>query len=79
MIEYFGYPAEAHTITTPDGYILEMHRIPFGVKQSTGPKTPVLVQHGILCSSADYVINFPYQSLGLLNFLTFFPLNKVIL
>lgn len=64
MIQYFGYPVEIHTITTSDGYIIEIHRIPFGLKTSEGPKTPVIIQHGILCSSADYVINFPYQSLG---------------
>jgi len=64
MIEYFGYPAETHSITTEDGYILDIHRIPFGLTTSEGPKTPVMVQHGILCSSADYVLNFPYQSLG---------------
>lgn len=64
MIEYFGYPAEIHQLTTPDGYILQFHRIPHGIVETTGPSTPVMVQHGMLSSSADFVTNFPNQSLG---------------
>ncbi|KAK6023335.1 ab-hydrolase associated lipase region, partial [Ostertagia ostertagi] len=26
IIEHWGYPAEIHTVTTEDGYILELHR-----------------------------------------------------
>ncbi|XP_044254846.1 lipase 3-like [Tribolium madens] len=50
-----GYPAESHYVTTEDGYILTIHRIP-------GPKTgerggqPVFLQHGLLSSSADWII-----------------------
>lgn len=64
MIEYFGYPAETHKVTTQDGYILELHRIPHGIVETEGPRTPVMVQHGLFSSSADFVINFPNQSLG---------------
>ena len=28
LIESYGYPFEAHTVTTKDGYILTLHRIP---------------------------------------------------
>lgn len=30
LIQVRGYPAEVHHVTTDDGYILEMHRIPHG-------------------------------------------------
>ncbi|XP_012231415.1 lipase 3 [Linepithema humile] len=51
MIRKAGYPAEAHIALTEDGYLLTLHRIP-GSKNSP----PVLLQHGLLCSSADWVI-----------------------
>jgi len=64
MLEYFGYPAETHHYTTEDGYIIGLHRIPGGRNETEGPKTPVLLWHGLLCSSADWVVNFPNESLG---------------
>nr|CAD7603633.1 unnamed protein product [Timema genevievae] len=30
LIAKKGYPAETHTVTTEDGYILTLHRIPYG-------------------------------------------------
>ena len=30
MHNYGGYPAETHWVTTDDGYILTIHRIPYG-------------------------------------------------
>lgn len=46
-------------MTTEDGYILTLYRIP-------GPKgaQPVLIQHGLLSSSADWVVMRPGHSLG---------------
>ncbi|GAB6021355.1 hypothetical protein CHUAL_003963 [Chamberlinius hualienensis] len=64
MIQYFGYPVETHVLTSPDGYIIQIFRIPYGLTRSDGPRTPVMIQHGLLCSSSDWVINFPHQSLG---------------
>ncbi|XP_024882714.1 uncharacterized protein LOC112461630 [Temnothorax curvispinosus] len=52
MIRKAGYPAEAHVIQTKDGYLLTLHRIPGDKDQP-----PVLLQHGFLCSSADWVIS----------------------
>lgn len=58
LITYWGYPAETHPITTSDGYILGLHRIP-------NPGAPaVFLQHGIEDSSATWVMNDPGQSLG---------------
>jgi lysosomal acid lipase/cholesteryl ester hydrolase len=58
MIKRQGYPVEVHHVTTDDGYILEMHRIP-------NPGKPVIfLQHGLLCSSADWVMMGPDAGLG---------------
>ena len=69
MIAKTGYPSETHEIITEDGYILNMHRIPFG-KQSPledGVKKPAIyLQHGLLCSSADWVMWTEEKSLGVL-------------
>lgn len=52
MITREGYPAEAHVVTTDDGYLLTLHRIP-GAPGSL----PIFIQHGFLGSSADWVIS----------------------
>lgn len=58
IIKKHGYPLERHRITTEDGYILEIHRIPHGLRNSQEKNKPVvLLQHGLLCSSADWVNN----------------------
>lgn len=65
IIEEYGYTAETHTVQTDDGYLLTLHRIPYG--KNCGPENsrgPVLVQHGLLCSSADWVVMGPQQGLG---------------
>ena len=66
LIEFWGYPSESHWVTTEDGYILGMHRIPHGInyKQHSGPKPVVLLQHGLEDSSSTWVINSPEESLG---------------
>jgi hypothetical protein len=71
MIAKMGYPAETHEVITEYGYILQMHRIPFGKKSPLveGVEKPVvLLQHGLLCSSADYVMGIPEKSLGELTY-----------
>lgn len=58
LIKSKGYPAEAHDVTTQDGYILTIHRIP-------NPNKPaVFLQHGLLDGSHTWVMNYPNQSLG---------------
>jgi len=62
-----GYPCETHMVVTEDGYILNMHRIPWGKHGNTADvKPPVLLQHGLMCSSEDWVINPPGQALAFL-------------
>lgn len=65
MIRKAGYPAEAHIVQTKDGYLLTLHRIPGDKSQP-----PVFLQHGFLCSSADWVIPGKDKGLGttLINF-----------
>ena len=59
LIAKYGYPAEVHTVTTDDGYILTMHRI----RGKPGAQ-PFFLQHGLVDSSAGYVIMGPNVSLG---------------
>lgn len=70
LIRYWGYPAESHDVETEDGYILTVHRIPhgrkhFGENESLRKSRPVFfLQHGLLCSSSNWVTNLPRESLG---------------
>lgn len=61
-----GYPAETHTVTTADGYILTMHRIPYSPTSNSTetPRPVVFLQHGLLSSSVDWVIMGPGKGLG---------------
>lgn len=59
MIRKDGYPAEAHVVLTNDGYLLTMHRIP---GKSGSPA--IFLQHGVLGSSADWVLTGKGNSLG---------------
>ncbi|XP_033306103.1 lipase 1-like [Bombus bifarius] len=61
MIRKAGYPAEAHVTLTEDGYLLTMHRIP------GKPGSPaIFLQHGLLGSSADWVVSGKGKSLAYL-------------
>jgi len=68
MIARQGYPAETHLVITDDCYHLQMHRIPYGKGQNEtekqGKRPAVYLQHGLLCSSADWVMGIPQKSLG---------------
>jgi len=65
MIKAEGYPIENHYVTTSDGYILNLHRIPHGKDPNKKKKdTPVYLQHGLLCSSADWIVLGPQRSLA---------------
>ena len=92
LITSKGYPAETHYVTTGDGYILGLHRIPHGRRsranstESTGlrtyplrvpcsmvqlhlcyPSGPVVfLQHGLLGSSTDWLVNLENESFAYL-------------
>lgn len=58
LLRAYNYPAEEHSVTTEDGYVLEMHRVP-------NPGRPaILVMHGMLSSSADFVLMGPTVALA---------------
>ena len=60
MISDYGYPVEVHEYTTEDGYINTLHRIPRGTADRA-----VFLQHGLLGTSADFVMGAPHKSLGI--------------
>lgn len=60
MIREEGYQAEEHTVITEDGYLLKTHRIP---GKSEAPS--VLLQHGLLSNSFDFVVMGKNKSLGI--------------
>ncbi|TKR62928.1 hypothetical protein L596_026827 [Steinernema carpocapsae] len=63
IINRWGYPAEIYTTTTEDGYILELHRIPYGRAGPTNGTRPVVfMQHGLECSSTNWAANLPNES-----------------
>ncbi|ROT79547.1 triacylglycerol lipase [Penaeus vannamei] len=92
IIQARGYPAQTHHVTTSDGYVLELHRIPRGRGAAGGARASTLsmsslqnkifnrgknssintkengkvvfLQHCLLCSSADFVMNDPDQALA---------------
>ncbi|KAG6572522.1 putative lipase [Phytophthora cinnamomi] len=65
-----GYAVETHKVTTSDGYILTMHRLPKSYDESQSGtaaatnKPAVLLQHGIIESSFAWVCNYRNQSLA---------------
>lgn len=62
MVEEQGFKFEQHEYTTEDGYINTLHRV---VKPGTIYFTKtVFLQHGLLGSSADFVIGTKKNSLG---------------
>ncbi|XP_037024933.1 lipase 3-like [Bradysia coprophila] len=57
LVRRRGYPCEIHRFQNKDGYIIEMHRIP-GSSSSPAKfgKTVAYLQHGLLDSSATWVM-----------------------
>ncbi|GLV35301.1 uncharacterized protein CBL_01549 [Carabus blaptoides fortunei] len=60
VITRHKYPLEVYNVTTQDGYILQVFRIPRGkynVNTTIKSRQPIFLQHGIFVSCSVYVIN----------------------
>lgn len=67
LIRDRGYPLEEHYVTTSDGFILNLQRIPHGRSKNSASKTNkpvVFLQHGLTMDSTNWVLNGPTDSLG---------------
>lgn len=64
MVTPLGYPWSAYTTTTQDNYVLKLFRIQAKNTQITSGKPVVFLQHGLLDSSDDWVINTEQFSFG---------------
>lgn len=66
MIRNHGYPCEIHHFTTDDGFILEYHRVPHGIrnKDSHKKRPPLILMHGIIFSSVQDFGLGPKKGLG---------------
>ena len=60
IIESRGFIAKSYYVTTDDGYVLTLHRIvnPLLINKTLKLK-PVILQHGLIASSTDFIINSP--------------------
>ncbi|XP_017000314.2 lipase 3-like [Drosophila takahashii] len=64
IIAGHNYPVETHTVTTRDGYILEMFRIPSSnLCGRNGTKSVVLINHGMTGSADSHLLNGPNDGL----------------
>ncbi|XP_047938809.1 triacylglycerol lipase 2-like [Salvia hispanica] len=65
IVKTQGYSCEEHKVTTKDGFILSLQRIPMGRSGTKGgPKPPVLLQHGLISDATTWLDLSPDESLG---------------
>lgn len=57
LVSKYQYPMESHKVTTDDGYILQLFRVQAKGSGISAGKEPVLVQHGLLDSADNFVVN----------------------
>lgn len=62
MVEAQGLVLEKHEVTTKDGYILGLYRIPGTLGQSAQGKPPVLMVHGLSCDMVSWVYAGPSKA-----------------
>ncbi|KAH8319026.1 hypothetical protein KR067_004584 [Drosophila pandora] len=65
-IQEHGYPAESHFVETPDGYVLNLFRIPHSTKLNNGDqqRPVVLIMHGLFSCSDCFLLNGPENALA---------------
>jgi pimeloyl-ACP methyl ester carboxylesterase len=56
-LSMYGYPFEEYSLTTLDGYILSLYRIPGTGKDPHNLKPPILLIHGLSNSANSFIIN----------------------
>lgn len=61
-----GFPVEIHHVTTPDGYVLELHRIRSSPRNQSTDRPVAYMNHGLKTSSGDYVLADREQALAYL-------------
>ncbi|XP_032797769.1 lipase lipl-4 isoform X1 [Daphnia magna] len=71
IIYHRGYPVEIHHVVTDDGYILALHRIPSGRRESYPQngtshlkRRPVFLQHGMMGSDHFWLVSSTNNSLA---------------
>jgi len=75
-VKQSGYPFELHHVTTRDGYILAVHRIPpNNLTKTTQNRRVVLIMHGLLGCSMDWVITGRNRSIGIKKSISFLNLS----
>ncbi|XP_060530809.1 lipase 3-like [Cylas formicarius] len=60
LVPKYGYPLEEHSLTTTDGYILVMYRIPYGKNHNTTNPYPVLMVHGAIGNPESFLSPSPH-------------------
>ncbi|KAG6750111.1 triacylglycerol lipase 2-like isoform X2 [Populus alba] len=64
VVEPLGYACQEHTVTTKDGYILSLQRMPSGLSGQAADKPPVLLQHGLIVDGVTWLMSLPDESLA---------------
>ncbi|XP_055527843.1 lipase 3-like [Wyeomyia smithii] len=66
LLEIDGYQGTPHRVVTEDGYVLKLYRIWSGNRPTpvNSSREVILLQHGILHSSADWLVLGPGRSLA---------------
>jgi len=67
IIAKYGYPVEHHNVTTEDGYILGVFRIPYSPKSPLVPgqrKKAIYLNHGLAGTGQEWILQYGNRNLG---------------